>query len=90
MIQSIKKEYQRVINENNHLKKGNEQLEQYIIKEERKKQKKKDRKKNILKVVAAKMNINVIVKNFQSKEKINKNIMTMNITMTKIIATVQG
>ena len=39
LIQSIKKEYQRVVNENNHLKKRNEQLEQYIIKEERKKQK---------------------------------------------------
>ena len=37
-IQSIKKEYQRVVSENNHLKKRNEQLEQYIIKEERKKQ----------------------------------------------------
>ena len=40
MIQSIKKEYQRVVNENNHQKKRNEQLEQYIIKEERKKQRK--------------------------------------------------
>ena len=40
LIQSIKKEYQRAVNENNHLKKRNEQLEQYIIKEERKKQKK--------------------------------------------------
>ena len=39
LIQSIKKEYQTVVNENNHLKKRNEQLEQYIIKEERKKQK---------------------------------------------------
>ena len=39
LIQSIKKEYQRVVNENYHLKKRNEQLEQYIIKEERKKQK---------------------------------------------------
>ena len=40
VIDLIKKEYQRVVNENNHLKKRNEQLEQYIIKEERKKQKK--------------------------------------------------
>ena len=40
LIQSTKKEYQRVDNENNHLKKRNEQLEQYIIKVERKKQKK--------------------------------------------------
>ena len=40
MIQSIKKEYQRVVNENNHQKKRNEELEQYIIKEERKKQRK--------------------------------------------------
>ena len=39
LIQSIKKKYQRVVNENYHLKKRNEQLEQYIIKEERKKQK---------------------------------------------------
>ena len=38
-IQSIKKEYQRDVNENNHWKKRNEQLE-HIIKEERKKQNK--------------------------------------------------
>ena len=34
------------------------------------------------------MNINTVVKNLQSKEKINKNIMAMNTTMTKIIAMV--
>ena len=34
------------------------------------------------------MNINIIVKNLQSKKK--KKIMTMNTTMAKIIATVQG
>ena len=42
-----------------------------------------------MKAAAAKMNINIIVKSLQSKEKINKNIMTMNTTMTNIIATVQ-
>ena len=56
----------------------------------KKKSKKKVWKQNILKVAAAKMNSNIIVKNLQSKEKINKNVMIMNTTMTKIIATVQG
>ena len=44
LIQSIKKENQRVINENNHWKKRNEQLE-HIIKEGRKKQKQKFKNK---------------------------------------------
>ena len=84
MIQSIKKEYQGVVNENNHLKKRNEQLEQYIIKEEKKKQKKS------LKIKHTESSGSFIVKNLQSKEKINKNVMIVNTTMTKIIATVQG
>ena len=41
LIQSIKKEYQRVDDENNHLKKRNEQLENILLK-------KKEKSKNIV------------------------------------------
>ena len=40
LIQSIKKEYQRVLNENNHLKKRNERLNNIVLK-------KKEKSKNL-------------------------------------------
>ena len=89
-IQSIKKEYQRDVNENNHWKKRNEQLE-HIIKEERKKQNKSLKIKHTESSGSEDgYNYYCKKKNLQSKEKINKNIMIMNTAMTKIIPTVQG